>query len=89
VSHMRYKLGFYIPEDGNNHSHNSKNLECYIKFTYSYMLAALFVVVFTVDIANTKLVCNCGLSVTTNRFIYYIYFRSRKLRLTTVGNPPC
>jgi hypothetical protein len=33
VSPVRYKLGFYIPEDGIIHSHRRENLKFYIKVT--------------------------------------------------------
>jgi hypothetical protein len=31
VSHVRYELGFYIPEDGILHSHRQENLSAYVK----------------------------------------------------------
>jgi hypothetical protein len=30
VSPVKYKLGFYIPEDGMNHNHHCENLKSYI-----------------------------------------------------------
>jgi hypothetical protein len=30
VSHVKYELGFYIPEDGILHSHHRENLKSYI-----------------------------------------------------------
>jgi hypothetical protein len=33
VSHVRYELGVYIPEDGILHSHRRENLKSYIALT--------------------------------------------------------
>jgi hypothetical protein len=33
VSHVRYELGFYIPEDGILHSDRRENLKSYIALT--------------------------------------------------------
>jgi hypothetical protein len=33
VSHVKYELGFYIPEDGILHSHRRENLKSYITLT--------------------------------------------------------
>jgi hypothetical protein len=60
MSPVRYKLGFYIPEDDILHSHRRENLKSYTvpdRFNYTCDLASIHIKAKETAVAVTSLSC--------------------------------